>query len=189
LQPAWSGHFSVARVNGDPFKISDRNLMLDCNMETSSSRVPPSTKATSSTGSAAATAASAAGSSISGGSGLYPLSFVMSQEMYALRETDRFTLSLFVLPHRTAEETDWLRHQVPHQYGQWGELVDVRRIASSTGTVIQVHLVLSFGGNTCSLLIEETPELAAFLSYPPNVYLALDIVDFKTKLARLQKMS
>lgn len=199
--PRWIGNFAVSRVNADPFKISDKNVLLDCHDTDDDS----------------AEKASFPG-------GLYPLSMVMSQEMYALQVGDTFKLSLFVLAQRTADETALLRSQVQHQYGQWGELIEIRRIAhpvknsnmnvrhhddtNSTDQVANadgnhndhqdshdqvinalVHLIFSFGGHTCSLLIDETPELNIFQSYPPHVYLAMNIDDFRSKLARLQKMS
>jgi hypothetical protein len=162
---AWTGRYRVAEVDAPPFKINDNNQLLDCDPVDPVATVLP-------------------GEGVS----KHALSLTMDKLLYALRAGDTFRVSLFIRPTRVREESEMLRKAIPHQYGNWGEPIDVRRLEVGAASVGVFHMILSFGGLKLNLEVPDTPACAVFAEYPRNIYLAMDIDDPHLKLRRLQKM-
>jgi hypothetical protein len=161
---AWTGRYRVAEVDAPPFKINDNNQLLDCD---------PVDAAAVLSGEALST---------------HPLSLTMDKSLYALRAGDTFRLSLYIRPTRVREESEMLRKSIAHQYGNWGEPIDVRRLEVGDAKDGVFHMILSFGGLKLSMEVPDTPACAIFAQYPRNIYMAMDIDDSQLKLRRLQKM-
>lgn len=177
----WEQTYQVSAVNSSGFKISDKNLRLDCDIlqavgEQQTHMVPPSPSLMH-VADTVKSVVSDESSSI-----LHPLSLVMSQEMYALGVGDSFDLRLFICENCTELETAWCRTAWTHQYAQWGQLVTVNTLVDGS-----MHVVISFGGQTMSLHASDK-RLQVFASYPPFVYLAMNIHDYRSKLMRSQML-